>query len=250
MERILLAAACNRDIIPVFAGYEKCAPSHSFGPAVRDCFLIHFCLSGRGWLTDKSGVHTVGAGEAFIIRPGEVTYYEADEGDPWEYAWIGFVGERGESFASAPSVVRLPSRLGERVKALSLDEVGSPEPYIAVLYDVIYSISDEESDAGARDRLQNIRRYIKYNYMKSLSVSELARAFGFERSYLFRIFKERYGIGPKEYIIDVRMKNAAYLLSEGYSVSQASEMVGYSDPFNFSKAFKAHYGISPSRYGK
>ena len=86
--------------------------------------------------------------------------------------------------------------------------------------------------------------------MRDLSVSEISHTFGFDRSYLFRIFKQRYGIGLKEYITKIRMENAARLLCDGFSVAEVASMVGYPDAFNFSKAFKLHYGSPPSKYGK
>lgn len=238
----------NTDIAPILAGHEKCEPSHTFGPYVRDYFLIHFCLAGKGVITDKSGTHHVSAGEAFIIRPDEVTVYSADGTDPWEYAWIGFGGARAELFYTAPTVVRLPSRLGERVRELALDDVTATAPYIAVIYDVIYSLFDTDSTDTATDRLRRLRRYINYNYMEDLSVASLSREFGFDRSHLYRIFKERYGVGLKEYITRVRMENAARLLVDGFSVSETAALVGYPDPFNFSKTFKAYYGTPPSKY--
>ena len=86
--------------------------------------------------------------------------------------------------------------------------------------------------------------------MRDLSINELSDTFGFDRSYLFRIFKQRYGIGLKEYLTKIRMENATRLLSDGFSVTEVATMVGYSDPFNFSKMFKSYHGVSPSKYGK
>ena len=232
----------NTDVAPILAGHEKCAPSHTFGPYVRDYFLIHFCLAGKGVITDKSGTHRVSAGEAFIIRPDEVTVYSADGTDPWEYAWIGFGGARSELFYTAPTVTALPPRLGERVRELALDDVTATAPYIAVIYEIIYHLFDADSTDTSTDRLRRLRRYINYNYMEDLSVASLSRDFGFDRSYLYRIFKERYGVGLKEYITRVRMENATRLLEDGFSVSETAALVGYPDPFNFSKAFKAYYG--------
>ena len=240
----------STDVTPVIAGHEKCSPGHKFGPAVREYYLIHFCLSGRGSFTDSRGTHKVTAGEAFIIREGELTVYSADENDPWEYAWLGFIGERSDRFITAPSVASLPMRLGERVRELVLDDVSATEPYIAVVYDLMYYLFKEQREDTPTDRLRRVHRYIKYNYMRDLSINELSDTFGFDRSYLFRIFKQRYGIGLKEYLTKIRMENATRLLSDGFSVTEVATMVGYSDPFNFSKMFKSYHGVSPSKYGK
>ena len=65
-----------------------------------------------------------------------------------------------------------------------------------------------------------------------------------ERDY--RLFKGKYGIGPKEYLTRVRLNKAKWLLSKEYSVAECASMVGYSDTFTFSKAYKKFYGVSPS----
>jgi AraC-like DNA-binding protein len=86
--------------------------------------------------------------------------------------------------------------------------------------------------------------------MNTLSVEQLSELFAFERSYLFRIFKARFGIGVKEYLTSVRMERAIGFLSDGHSVSECAALVGYGDEFNFSKAFKKKFGASPNQYKK
>ena len=73
----------------------------------------------------------------------------------------------------------------------------------------------------------------------------LCKSFGFERSYLFRIFRTRFGVSPKEYLVRERMSHAKELLNTGNSVQQTAYMVGYRDEFNFSKAYKKFYSVPP-----
>ena len=80
-----------------------------------------------------------------------------------------------------------------------------------------------------------------------ISAESVGRSFGYERTYLYRIFKKRYGIGIKEYIINVRMENARQFLIDGRSVGETAALTGYKDEFNFSRAYKKHFGIPPSQ---
>ena len=75
---------------PVQFGYESCSPSHSFGPAVRTHWLLHYVVSGFGKFEYNNYVYQVKPGEIFVIPPYEKTYYEADHDKPWKYIWIGF----------------------------------------------------------------------------------------------------------------------------------------------------------------
>jgi AraC-like DNA-binding protein len=230
------------DVIPLFVGKEDCAPHHAFGPYIREHYLLHFCLSGKGVLHDKSGTHAVGAGQFFIIRTGEVTRYEADGKDPWEYAWLAFRGKITARFDPLPSVCQTPDGIAERLLYLFHKEETSPDPYTALLYELAYGLSLSHE---ATDTLSRIHRYVRYHYMEDITVESISATFGFERSHLFRIFKKRYGTGLKEFIIEVRMRHAKNFLHDGLSVGETARLVGYADEFNFSRAYKKHYIKSP-----
>ena len=83
-----------------FCGWEKCAPGHAFGPAVRRHYLFHFILRGTGFFERGGRRVALEAGQGFLILPGESTFYAASQNDPWEYCWIGFDG------ADAPRLLR------------------------------------------------------------------------------------------------------------------------------------------------
>ena len=238
----------ERPLLPLFAGWEMCAPSHSFGPYVRAHYLIHICLSGKGVLRDCRGEHSVREGELFIIRPGEVTTYVADESEPWCYAWLAFRGEDAAPFLDVNSVCPSPDGLGERICSLVDKGCCDGDVYLSLLYGLMHVLFfAEQMERVAQDRLQEICRYIRYNYMKELRVGELSRTFGFERSYLYRLFKEQLGVSVKAFITAVRMQHAKEFLAAGHAVGKVARMVGYEDVLCFSHAFKKHFGITASQ---
>ena len=73
-------------------GYQKCDPLYQWGPGVRDHYLIHHIISGKGCLKVKQKDFMLTAGDSFLVYPGTETSYTADSEDPWEYAWVGFNG--------------------------------------------------------------------------------------------------------------------------------------------------------------
>ena len=82
-------------------GWEQCDPSHSFGPAARNHYLFHYCLSGTGTLFAENSHgesirYQVKSGQGFMIFPNQVCMYIADYDIPWEYAWIEFDGLRAK----------------------------------------------------------------------------------------------------------------------------------------------------------
>ena len=73
-------------------GFQKCEPLYQWGPGIRDHYLIHHILSGKGYYSVGGKVYALSTGDTFLVYPQtEITYY-ADEEDPWEYAWVGFNG--------------------------------------------------------------------------------------------------------------------------------------------------------------
>ena len=98
--------------------------------------------------------------------------------------------------------------------------------------------------------MQKILRYIDAHYSDpELSVSSIAEEFFYVPSYLTRLFKKYASVNPNKYITQLRMEKAVNLLANReLSIEQISVLVGYKNPFYFSKEFKRQYGVSPSRY--
>ena len=236
---------CTKDIIPIFSGHEVCEKNHKFGPHIRDYYLLHFCLNGKGVLIDKFGNHTIRQGELFIIRPGETTTYLADGNTPWEYSWVAFGGELADLFNTDRSVYPFPIEIGLSLREFSIDRETNPAIFLSLIYKLIYYLFNEKKDNSSIP--EKIRQYIDFNYMDNISVLTISNYFGYERSYLYRIFKNHLGVGIKEYIIKTRMEHAQILLKKGYSVGNTSLAVGYNDQTNFSKAYKKHFGESPKK---
>lgn len=236
---------CTKDIIPIFSGHEVCEKNHKYGPHIRDYYLLHFCLNGKGVLIDKFGNHTIQQGELFIIRPRETTTYLADGNTPWEYSWVAFGGELADLFNTDRSVYPFPIEIGLSLREFSIDRETNPAIFLSLIYKLIYYLFNEKKENSSIP--EKIRQYIDFNYMDNISVLTISNYFGYERSYLYRIFKNHLGVGIKEYIIKTRMEHAQILLKQGDSVNKTSLAVGYKDQTNFSKAYKKHFGESPKK---
>lgn len=93
-----------------------------------------------------------------------------------------------------------------------------------------------------------VKEYIKENY-KEASLEDAAVQVSLSPSYLSRIFKENCGMGFSEYLIKTRMEKACELLGDiKYKSYDIAYYIGYDNPKNFSRAFKAYFGITPKEY--
>ncbi len=234
------------DIRPLFAGESRCHPKHSYGPAIRNHCIVHFCVSGKGVFKNESGLYEVTAGKAFIINPDELTFYQADEVDPWRYVWIAFSGAICDKIARLSPILNLSDcNVFYEIDKSIKDGILSPEHYLKLLIDLFEFLLpvDQSSMPGYAIRA---KEYIKLHYMEDISVEQIAASFNIDRRYLLRLFKKEFGITIVNYIVKTRLEVAYDYLREGYPVNRTATMCGYADAYNFSKMFKKYYGYAPS----
>ncbi len=237
------------DINPVDCGWEICRPNHAYGPAIREYYLIHYVKSGRGTFKNERAEYEVTAGQLFVIRPGEVTYYKASEDDPWKYSWIGIKGNVATVFDSAPDVITADCQkhFDAMKKYIELDymrEEALAGQSLLLIADLFGEKNGGKNSSGFAARAAN---YISVHYMQPISVESIAEKLNIDRRYLSRLFKREFGVTVQEYILSSKMKHAAEFLASGYSVTQSANMTGYTDVFNFSKMFKRYHGVTPSK---
>ena len=76
----------------LFCGHERCKPDSGERPHVRDVYIIHLILAGRGRVIAENAVFNLDKNMVFIVFPNEVSSYFADQEEPWEYVWLGVTG--------------------------------------------------------------------------------------------------------------------------------------------------------------
>ena len=64
-------------------GYEKCEPTHFFGPTIRDFYVLHFLVSGKGEDQVRGRTIPLKKGDCFLVIPNEPIFYRADPEDPY-----------------------------------------------------------------------------------------------------------------------------------------------------------------------
>ncbi len=125
----------------------------------------------------------------------------------------------------------------------------------AIFYNIIYEISQMNSDYIPLSRMEQIKPGIEYLnehcYDTDFTCEILAEKCGMSYTYFKRIFNICYKMSPIKYVIMLRMTRAAELLnSDKYTCTAISEMVGYQSNYYFSRVFKSYYGCTPTEYKK
>lgn len=234
---------------PLMGGMQQCGSGYTFGPVMREYYIIEYVLRGKGEYTANGVSYKAEAGEAFIIRPYEVHLLRADAEDPWEYVWIGFSLDMTLPKLLAENYVFKSEAVAETFSAFADGAHGERTTleYTVALYAMLAKLYAEEQQKNERpnDPVAAAVEIIEREYA-TITVQALADRLFLNRSYLGARFKKQTGKTPKEYIDEFRLSSAAKLMCEfGYNATQASVAVGYSDAATFSRMFKKHYGKSP-----
>ena len=240
------------DINPLIVGSEDCGPAHSYGPAVREYYLIHYVVQGRGVFRLGGREYCLGPGDLFMTAPGEVMYYEADERQPWSYIWVGFEAALKVGDVIFRHVIHAPE-CGTLFKEMTLcGKYGeTAEMFVcSKIFELMAQLKRKDRDADNTTRyVLQAKNLIETRYDSDLSVSYLARTLGLERSYFSKLFKQTVGVSPQQYLVSFRLERAARLMREQHFVpSQAASCCGYGDLMNFSKMFKRKFGLPPRKY--
>lgn len=91
--------------------------------------------------------------------------------------------------------------------------------------------------------------YICSHLYTPIRASDVADHLGISQNYLYKIFKKSLNVSPSNYILSLKMREAARLVSKNsHSVTKVSEMLAFSSPSYFCKVFTNFYGISPQKY--
>ncbi len=93
------------------------------------------------------------------------------------------------------------------------------------------------------------KEYIDDNFHSEITLDSISQNVCVSKYYLHRLFTEITGITPIQYLTKVRLDKAKYKLQKSkHSISEIASECGFESAAYFSRAFKKHIGISPSKY--
>lgn len=248
------------------AGYEKCHAGYQWGPGVRDHYLIHHIIRGKGCYTVGKRSYHLGAGDTFLLFPNVEAVYRADTDDPWEYAWVGFAGNdaysmiAGTDFSYEEPVLNqtaISQELVQKIRAVYEVNGNTFEDAVSMtgeLYSLMGFLMKHSSQRKKNENYQlnyveRARKYMEEKYSYPITVEDVAAYTGISRSYLFRLFCSVEKKSPKEYLLECRIRQAGQLLRQtDLSVQSIAHSVGFEDNLYFSKVFKKYKSCTPSEY--
>ncbi len=264
--KLSFETAQGEGLVVANCGCSKTEPLHSFGPALKPNYVIHFVLSGKGVFSIGGKKYELESGSGFLIPPGELAFYQADKEEPWTYIWVGFSGSKAREYISGIGLFsHAPIFHSEEHEALyacvkdmmehntygvanELRRIGQLHVFLSM---IAKENSMEEEVGKGNQYVKRAIDYIQSNYHIPIKVTDVADYVCINRSYLYSLFQEALEVSPQQFLSRYRITKAAeLLLTSSLPVESIALSTGYNDPFVFTKAFKQLTGMSPTTYRK
>lgn len=230
--------------------------------------LIH-CVDGKGQVLVGDNYYHLQANQ-YIVIPANVSHaYEADKEDPWSIFWMHFGGHSTMPIVSKiTSVVRSKRNFfvfGKEHKVLFekiyhflskgygreiMDSVALITPSFLQPY-AYPEMTMQVGEIGVHDIVQDAISFLKSRVRNKVTLEEIAGTTNLSVSHFSKIFKNRTGYSPVEYLNHLKLQEACFMLKySSLRISEISFELGFEDQFYFSRLFKTHMGLSPLNYRK
>ena len=202
-----------------------------------------------------------------MIFPHQICTYIADQNLPWEYVWLEFDGLRAKELVDTAGLScdspiyrarykDIAVTMKEEMLYIVTHKEASPFHLMGHLFLFLDSFVSSSASIitknsnGLRDfYIKEAVAFIEQNFQNPITIEEIAKFCGLNRSYFGKIFHESMGKSPQDFLISYRMTKAAELLKlTSLSIADVGNAVGYENQLHFSRAFKHVYGISPRQW--
>lgn len=234
----------------------------------RDDYQIIYVVKGKCYFKIGNKVEEVTSGNFILIKPNQRQFYYYSHKDLTEVYWIHFSGYGIEEALQNLLLLEKPiNYIGYDKRYISIFQLiineiqikNSSYQHIAAAYFYellvyfsreLYKLAHISYSKNSEDFKEIIQlMYLKYK--ENLPISYYAEKCNLSIYRFIHKFKDFTGMSPLEYITKIRINIAKDLiLSSSLSISEISDMIGYSNPLYFSRLFKKYCGVSPSLYKK
>lgn len=246
-------------------GYFPTATDHQRSrPAGSPQAILIICVGGTGWCRLPSGRHGLSTGQALIIPAGVPHAYGAAPDPPWTIWWLHLAGadvaELIDAVGAGPE--RPVAGVADLYRAVSLtdevltrmehdDSARNRQAAAGSAWHLLALLAADQSSAPAsrNDALQQAQQYLRDHIGTRTSVAELAAHTQLSPSHFAALFRRATGVGVLRYQTRLRMSRARELLdTTDQTIAEIARALGYTDPFYFSRQFRAVHGLSASEY--
>ena len=236
-------------------------------PKGRLDYQLLYIVSGKGHFYFHGEDRVVYAGRMVLIQPRQEQHYEYFGEDKPEVYWVHFTGSDVKNilrsynipmddpifYSGASSTYSYLFK--EMINELQNCKTGYEDlltMYLRQIFLLVQRTRQEERPTVStyiQEEMEFARRYFNEHYNEPISIQEYAESRNMSVCYFQRNFKQIVKHTPMQYLLTIRVNNAASLLeTTDYSMAEIAAIVGYEDPLYFSRLFRKIKGVSPRDY--
>lgn len=236
-----------------------------------------FILAGCGTAAANGKDFSVSPGDAFLWQSGTVYRFRTENqldavSINFDYTLSAFDGknlfppEPIDSFVkekilehvvfddapalNGPVKVSLPaekSKLDVLISSFAQKKIFYSERCSALFKDILVDVL--QNGTNILGKAEKAIEYIEKNYPTDITNGDIAAAAGYHPYHLSKLMLSCTGKTLHRYLLEYRLDRARELLSDKKkSIAEIAKDCGFCSPYHMSNAFKAEYGITPSKY--
>lgn len=232
-------------------------------------YILIYCIEGEGWFEVEGVKQKVLPEHFFILPKGKAHAYGCNKTNPWTIYWMHFDGQKAGYFSEGldkPMLlnVQKDSRIEYRLHLF--EEIyntlkngyskNNLEYSITSLFHFLGSLKflgayreSLFSNQNSNDITDVAIHFMRENIQKRLTLKDISDHIGFSVSHFSSVFQKKTGYSPLNYLSQLKIQQACHYLDfSDMKINQIALMIGYDDPFYFSRIFTKTMGLSPSEY--
>lgn len=215
-----------------------------------------FKIKGASVYNIGGEVITLGEGEMIFLPKGASYEYRTENHESSLYLSINFLADIEKTeveIFSLEGFYKLGYIYQSFYELWCFGDAADKYACLSVFYELLAYIAKAEHTEEDRSKYCLIAPAVEYMkkhiYDSAFRVDRLHAQCGISDTYFRKIFKSRFGMTPKEYVLKERLSHARSIIESGDfgSIREVAEMVGFSDALYFGKAFKSLFGMPPSK---
>lgn len=233
-------------------------------------YVLIWCTGGEGWYALEDGARRAVIKNQFFVLPANTPHsYGSSESMPWSIYWAHFRGPGAEAaYQRLQGLHTLDIDARTDMLTALFDEIlitleghadaetaayvdmAFPRLMSAFLYPQIWSGVRSTSAAAANISIVGkAAHYMNEHLGERLSLDDICAYLGYSKSYFIRVFTKEVGCSPIAYLMNLKVERARHLLiNSPLKINQIAFMLGFDDPYYFSKFFTKITGSSPRAY--
>lgn len=247
-------------------GLEVCsteACGQHFDKHSHDEFVIGANLLGEEQVWLDGHTFAAGVGAITTYNPGEIQGGGAREGQPWRYVSLyvppavlaDSLGLEQLQFGTPlQQQPRVATALAQAVEqCLSSDALlreRGEESVTLLLGEIARGgrVRLASSAAAGQGPIAHLQELLAASLENTPSLEQMAVSVGLSKFHLLRAFKQRTGLSPRQWAMQLRTRRAQSLLRLGLPAGEVAHALGFAAQSHLNRHFRAAYGLTPGRY--